>query len=241
MSVDDSPRPHGDRRLSDAIDLRNRRFYARQRKTAHRDLSIARLLDDQVAESIARLELGRALLGLGYIDEAMAELTTVADRAEAAGNLDCLYKALRSLATGYLALNRREDHLACRRRGLEIAQRIGDLIEVDYATALAGYALLYLGQNEEAHEYLRRSETATHGLMHGCKRAGMGVTQAMAKMDRLILLENVTARVYVLSRQKRWQEAHSAIQDGLAASEMMDSYITERLMAIADALPKIGF
>jgi tetratricopeptide (TPR) repeat protein len=241
MSVDDSARPHGDRRWGDAIDLSNRRSYLRQRRRAQADLNVARLLGDQVAESNARLELGRALLSLGYIDEAMAELTTVTDQAEAAGNLDCLYKALYSLAAAHLALNRREDHLACRRRGLAIAQRIGNLIEVDYATALVGYALLYLGQNEEAHEYLRRSEEATHGLMHGCKRAGMGVTQAMAKVNRLNLLDNVTARVYVLSWQKRWQEAHSAIQDGLAASEMVDSYITERLMTIADGLSKNGF
>jgi hypothetical protein len=69
----------------------------------------------------------------------------------------------------------------------------------------------------------------------------MGVTQAMAKVNRLNLLDNVTARVYVLSRQKCWQEAQRAIQDGLAASEMVDSYITDRLMAFADGLPKNGF
>ncbi len=83
MSVDGSPRPHDDGKLSDAIDLSNRRFYARQRRTAQRDLKVACLLDDQVAESTARLELGRALLSLGYIDEAMAELTKRASRIKA--------------------------------------------------------------------------------------------------------------------------------------------------------------
>jgi tetratricopeptide (TPR) repeat protein len=241
MSVDGSPRPHGDRKLSDAIELSNRRSYLAQRKAAQRDLNVARLLDDEAAESIARLELGRALLSLGYIDDAMAELTTVADRAEAAGNLDCLYKALYSLAAGYLARNDLEGHLACRQKGLIIAERKRDLIEIDYASALLGYALGYLDRNEEAGRYLYRANHPTHGLRAGCTRAGVGVLQAMEKVNRLGLLEIVTAHVYVLSKQKRWVGAHQAIQDGLAASETVDSYIAERLMAIADALPKIGF
>jgi hypothetical protein len=69
----------------------------------------------------------------------------------------------------------------------------------------------------------------------------MGVLQAMAKVNRLGLLEVVTARVYVLSKQKRWVEAHEAIRDGLAASEKMDCYITYRLLALADGLSKNGF
>jgi tetratricopeptide (TPR) repeat protein len=241
MSVDGSPRPHGDRRWSDAIDLSNRRSYLRQRRRAQRDLNVARLLEDGAAESNARLELGRELLYLGYIDEAMAELTTVTNQAEAASNLDCLYEALYSLAAGYLARNDLEGHLACRQKGLIIAERKRDLIEIDYASALLGYALGYLDRNEEAGRYLHRANHPTHGLRAGCTRAGMGVLQAMAKVNRLGLLEIVTARVYVLSKQNRWVEAHDAIQDGLAASEMVDSYIAERLMALADGLPKIGF
>ena len=49
----------------------------------------------------------------------MAELAAVADQAEAAGNLDCLYKALYSLAAGYLARNDLERHLACRQKGID--------------------------------------------------------------------------------------------------------------------------
>ncbi len=63
----------------------------------------------------------------------------------------------------------------------------------------------------------------------------------MAKVNRLGLLEIVTVRAYVLSKQNRWAEAHEAIQDGLAASETMDCYIADRLLALADGLPKNGF
>jgi tetratricopeptide (TPR) repeat protein len=241
VSVNGSSRSHDDRRLSAAVDLSNRRFYLGQRKTAQRDLKVACLLEDQPAESIARLELGRALLYLGYIDEAMAELATSADQAEATRNLDCLYQALYSLAAGYLARNDLEGHLACRQKGLIIAERKRDLIEIDYASALLGYALGYLDRNEEAGRYLYRANHPTHGLRAGCTWAGMGVLQAMAKVNRLGLLEIVTVRAYVLSKQNRWAEAHEAIQDGLAASEKMDCYIAETLLALSDRLPKNGF
>jgi len=187
------------------------------------------------------LELGRALLYLGYIDEAMSELTTVTNQAEAASNLDCLYKALYSLAAGYLARNDLERHLACRQKGLIIAERKRDLIEIDYASALLGYALGYLDRNEEAGRYLYRANHPTHGLRAGCTRAGMGVLQAMEKVNRLGLLEIVTVRVYVFSKQNRWAEAHESIRDGLAASEKMDCYIEETLLALSDRLPKNGF
>ena len=127
------------------------------------------------------------------------------------------------------------------KKGLIIAERKRDLIEIDYASALLGYALGYLDRNEEAGRYLYRANHPTHGLRAGCTRAGMGVTQAMAKVNRLSFLEIVEARIFILSKRKQWAEAHAAITEGLVASESMDPYIEERLLALADGLPENGF
>jgi hypothetical protein len=55
------------------------------------------------------------------------------------------------------------------------------------------------------------------------------------------LLAIVEASVFILSGQKRYLEAHRAIQRGLAASDCMDCYIADTLHALADRLPKNGF
>jgi hypothetical protein len=78
-------------------------------------------------------------------------------------------------------------------------------------------------------------------LRPGCHRQGMSVSMATATVKQSSLLSIVEARLYVLAGQKRWVEARQAIRHGLAVSNSMDSYIEDRLLALADGLPKNGF
>jgi hypothetical protein len=89
--------------------------------------------------------------------------------------------------------------------------------------------------------YLRRSDGANHGLIHGCKRAGKSLTMAMATVNGASLLAIVEACVYVFSRRGSWLAARQAIQHGLAVSDRLDCYIEERLLGLADGLPPNGF
>lgn len=219
------------------MDAASRRWLLARRKAAQRDLRGARLLGDAQTENAARLELGGLLLDLGYMDQAKIELLSVLDRADAMNDLDHLYKALYSLAAVYLALNELEQHLDCRRRGLAVAERVGNLVEIDYATALVGYALLYLSDTEKAWQYLDRSEARKHGPRPGCTRAGMGVIQAMSKVNRLGLVSNVSERVHLLARQRRWTEVQAALRIGLAAADHVSSSAAGTLQELRRSLP----
>jgi DNA-binding CsgD family transcriptional regulator/tetratricopeptide (TPR) repeat protein len=130
--------------------------YAESRPVCEAAIVCAVAADAPAEESRARNVLGSDLVGLGHIDEGLAELRQAREIAQRAASSDVIVVAHHNLALNLAQADHLDEALAEARDGLGVARRAG--LERRFGqdlAALSGDSLLRLGRWPEADEAIR--------------------------------------------------------------------------------------
>lgn len=142
--------------------------YKEQLQAAERAMELAGGLADHPGR--ARLLLGaevtrnRALWGLGEVDDALEEMEDLIPRAEAAGDLDNLVRALGMAASYYARKGEFEKDRLYHLRMLEVAERRGDRGQIVLAAMALSTNTFLVGEWDQARVYLDRAEGIVRSL-----------------------------------------------------------------------------
>ena len=123
----------------------------------NRAASLARVANDRRLLAQAQLYCGHALSGLDQLDDALLVIEQVIPEAEAVQDLLTLSEALNTLAQLYEGRGEFGKSIPMMDRALEVAEQLGDPVQIALLMCNRGQSAFYVGHWDEARRYHERA------------------------------------------------------------------------------------